>query len=189
MIQINCVEMIDISGGEFSLEDLRYVLEVVIRKAYVNDALLELASLVDGVSEASHVCLQLLLSDLRFLVVVQQDVVLLAQVRYLVFELFPDAGALILQQVLLLEGSLQQSFLFGVHESPGLQHRLLDVFDLDLNFRAKVLDFVLQLLDGAFQLSNLNTSFVDGLVELAFLLLVLPFDVSDVLLELVNLTV
>lgn len=90
------MEMIDISGWKFSLEDLSHVLEVVIGKADVNYALLELSSLVHSVSQPSHVSFQLLLPNLRLLVIVQQDIIFLSQVRNLRLQFFSYSSTFIL---------------------------------------------------------------------------------------------
>lgn len=50
-------------------------------------------------------------------------------------------------------------------------------------------DFVLKLLDGSFQICNLNSLLIDGLIELGFSLLVLPLEISDVFIELVDLLI
>jgi hypothetical protein len=66
-----------ISGRQFSLENLGNVFEVVVRKADVNDSLLQLSLLVDDVHHFTNLAPQLFFLDLRLLVVVQQNVVLL----------------------------------------------------------------------------------------------------------------
>lgn len=49
------MEMIDISGLKFSLEDLSHILEIVVGKTDINHTLLKLASLIYSISQTSHI--------------------------------------------------------------------------------------------------------------------------------------
>lgn len=144
------------------LEDFCHVLEVIVREADVYHLLLQLASLVDCISQATHVLLQLLLSDQGFSVVVLEDFVLLAEIVDLRLELLPHAVCLLAEEGLLAVYGIEEFVLFAVHEGSGLEDGLLYVFDLDLVLGPEHLDLVLEFLDEARESGDFETFFVVG---------------------------
>lgn len=56
--------MLKISGRKISLKDFRHVFEVIVGETNIDDTFFQFGTLVDRVSQAPHVALQLLLTDL-----------------------------------------------------------------------------------------------------------------------------